>query len=193
MSTNPHEDEQTPDQAGWAATSPGSELADEPDAGLLAESPVDVDPLAQLTAERDEYLDSLQRMKAEFENYRRRSERDRSALLRAGVRDLVIELLPVMDNLERAVVAMEGHDPQVVAGVEMVRAHLSSLLEGRGVSEIETEALPFDPSVHEAVAQVPSPDHPEGTVVAVVEKGYRLDDVICRPAKVVVAAPRADG
>ncbi len=189
MSTHPHEDEQTPDHLGWASTPPGAE----PDAGSAPETVVEVDPMAQLAAERDEYLDSLQRMKAEFENYRRRSERDRAALLRAGVRDLVSDLLPVMDNLERALLAMEGHDSQVVSGVEMVRAHLSSLLEGRGVSEIETEALPFDPSIHEAVAQVPSPDHPEGTVVAVIEKGYRLDDVICRPAKVVVAAPRADG
>ena len=191
MSTNPHDGEQTPAQVGWETAPPGAEpVAD--DFSGAGEVVADADPVATLVAERDEYLDSLQRMKAEFDNYRRRSERDRAAMFRTGVRDLVTELLPVMDNLERALLAMDGHDAQVVAGVEMVRAHLASLLTNRGVSEIETTSLPFDPAVHEAVAQVPSPDHPEGTVVAVVEKGYRLDDVVCRPAKVVVAAPRAD-
>ena len=192
MSTHPHDDGQSVHQAEWETAPPGAEPAGDPADALTGEV-VEVDPVTQLAAERDEYLDSLQRMKAEFENYRKRSERDRAQVLRTSVRDLVAELLPVMDNLERALLAMEGHDAQVIAGVEMVRGHLASLLTGRGVSEIEAAELPFNPAVHEAVAQVPSSDHPEGTVVAVVEKGYRLDDVVCRPAKVVVAAPRVDG
>ncbi len=155
--------------------------------------PVSGDDHERVTAERDEYLDGLQRLKAEFDNYRRRVDRDREIAKTAGVRDLVAELLPVIDNLERAVEALEGADGQIVTGVEMVRSQLSALLAGRGVEEIAAHAQSFDPTVHEAVAQHPTDDHAEGTVVHVAEKGYRLGESVIRPAKVVVAAPPAEG
>ncbi len=150
--------------------------------------PVDDDAVGRLTAERDEYLDALQRLKAEFDNYRKRVERDREAQQRAGIREVVAELLPVMDNLERAVEALGGAGAPIVAGVEMVRGQLAGLLAGRGVEEIAAHASVFDPEVHEAVAQHPSDEHAEGTVVHVVEKGYRIGETVIRPAKVVVAA-----
>lgn len=150
--------------------------------------PVD-DALDRVVAERDEYLDALQRLKAEFDNYRKRVDRDREAQQRAGVRDLVAELLPVIDNLERAVEALGGAGASIVAGVEMVRGQLTGLLAGRGVQEIAALAAAFDPEVHEAVAQHPTEEHAEGTVVHVAEKGYRIGDTVIRPAKVVVAAP----
>ncbi len=141
----------------------------------------------RVVAERDEYLDSLQRLKAEFDNYRKRVERDREAQHQAGVRELVGELLPVIDNLERALAALGGVGDQIVAGIEMVRGQLTGLLGGRGVEEIAAHAEPFDPTVHEAVAQHPTDEHEPGTVVHVAEKGYRLGETVLRPAKVVVA------
>lgn len=160
--------------------------ASEPEEAPVLE-PVPADLHASVVQERDEYLDSLQRLKAEFDNYRRRVDRDREIQHHAGVRDLVAELLPVIDNLERAIEALGGAGDQIVAGVEMVRGQLTGLLSGRGVEEIAAHSAPFDPNVHEAVAQHPTDEHDEGTVVHVAEKGYRLGEIVLRPAKVVVA------
>ena len=144
--------------------------------------------LARAEAERDEYLGALQRLKAEFENYRKRTERDRQAVAVGAQREVVRGLLPVMDNLERAVEALGDRGDEIVAGLEMVRGQLAGLLAGLGVEEIEAAGRAFDPNVHEAVAQVPSADHPEGSVVEVIEKGYRISDHVLRPSRVVVAA-----
>jgi molecular chaperone GrpE len=144
--------------------------------------------LARAEAERDEYLDALQRLKAEFENYRRRTERDRLAVVEAAQREVVRGLLPVMDNLERAVAALGDQGAEIVAGLEMVRGQLAALLTGHGVEEIAAHGEAFDPNVHEAVAQVPSAEHPDGAVVEVIEKGYRVSDHVLRPSRVVVAS-----
>ena len=146
------------------------------------------DEIARLAAERDQYLDALQRLKAEFDNYRKRTERDRQAVVVGATRELVRGLLPVMDNLERAVAALGGGGQEIVAGLEMVRGQLAGLLAGHGVEEIEAAGHDFDPTVHEAVAQVPSPQHSDGAVVQVVEKGYRMSEHVLRPSRVVVAA-----
>lgn len=170
---------------------PGEPEAPVPEAG--AEGPVgdDHDDLARVSAERDEYLDQLQRTRADFDNYRKRVERERPLLAEAGVRDLVGELLPVLDNLERALEALVAAGDEgargIIAGVDMVKQQLGGLLTGRGVEEIPAEGRAFDPNVHEAVQGVPSPHHPEGTVVAVVERGYRMSDTVIRPARVVVS------
>lgn len=171
----------------------GTGFGDEDAAGISEQDapvaePVPADEYDRVAAERDEYLDALQRLKAEFDNYRRRVDRDREIQHHSGVRDLVGELLPVIDNLERAVAALGGAGDQIVAGVEMVRGQLSGLLTGRGVEEIQAHRTPFDPTVHEAVAQHPTDEHDEGTVLHVAEKGYRLGESVLRPAKVVVAA-----
>ena len=167
------------------AGAPGPEGADQP------APPGADDDLARVSAERDEYLDQLQRTRADFDNYRKRVERERPMLAEAGVRDLVGELLPVLDNLERALEALVAAGDEgaqgIVAGVDMVRQQLGGLLAGRGVEEIPAQGVAFDPTVHEAVQGVPSPDHPEGTVVAVVERGYRMSDAVIRPARVVVS------
>lgn len=155
-----------------------------------AAAPEGGDALAEMEAERDRYLDALQRLKAEFDNYRKRVDRDREAVKVAGVQSLVGDLLPIVDNLERALAASTGaHIQQILEGVEMVRGQLASVLAGRGVEPIvSSEGQPFDPEVHDAVTQVPSVEHDDGAVVHVVEKGYRMGDVVIRPAKVVVAA-----
>jgi molecular chaperone GrpE len=183
-----------------AATAPfGTGLGDiDLTGGSEQETPVVFVPAEEhdkVVAERDEYLDTLQRLKAEFDNYRRRVDRDRELQHHAGVRDLVGELLPVIDNLERAIAALGGESDQIVAGVEMVRGQLAGLLSGRGVEEIQAHSRAFDPTLHEAVAQHPTDEHDEGTVVHVAEKGYRLGKTVLRPAKVIVAArpPEPEG
>jgi molecular chaperone GrpE len=145
--------------------------------------------LGRVAAERDQYLDALQRLKAEFDNYRKRTERDRQAVVVGAQGEVVRGLLPVMDNLERAVAALGDRGEEIVAGLEMVRGQLAGLLAGHGVEEIAAAGLEFDPNVHEAVAQVPSEEHPHGAVVEVVEKGYRISEHVLRPSRVVVAAP----
>lgn len=147
------------------------------------------DDFDQIAAERDEFLNALQLVKADFDNYRKRVERDRVAERQAAGRDILMELLPVMDNLDRALAALGEVDKSVRSGVEMVRGQLAGTLAGRGITEIEAkEGQSFDPNVHEAVVQSHSPGFDEGTLIAVVEKGYRQNDSVIRPAKVVVAA-----
>jgi molecular chaperone GrpE len=144
--------------------------------------------LARAEAERDQYLDALQRLKAEFDNYRKRTERDRQAVVEGAQREVVRGLLPVMDNLERAVAALGDRGGEILSGLEMVRGQLAGLLAGHGVQEIAAHGEAFDPNVHEAVAQVPSAEHAGGAVVEVIEKGYRISDHVLRPSRVVVAA-----
>jgi molecular chaperone GrpE len=156
-------------------------------AGEEAPAVVPADELERVAAERDQYLDQLRRLKAEFDNYRKRQERDRQIVAQAGAREVVTDLLPVMDNLERAVAAIGEREDGLTEGLDMVRQQLAGLLSGRGVSEIEAHERPFDPAVHEAVTLSPSTEHDEGTVIAVVEKGYQLGDAVLRPARVVVA------
>ena len=180
-----------PADADVVAAGPGFDdvdVTEGSDEGPSVTAAVPGDEHDRVVAVRDDYQDALQRLKAEFDNYRRRVDRDREIQHHAGVRDLVGELLPVIDNLERAVAALGGAGDQIVAGVDMVRGQLAGLLTGRGVEEIQADRTPFDPTVHEAVAQHPTDEHDEGTVVHVAEKGYRLGQTVLRPAKVVVAA-----
>ena len=152
-----------------------------------------VDPLAVVTRERDEYLDTLQRLKAEFDNYRKRVARDQQELAARAHERLVRELVPVLDDLERALEAATQHEEaKLEEGVRLVHQELAAALEREGLAEIETNGR-FDPHVHEALLSQPS-EAEEGSVLEVVQKGYRLGDRVVRPARVVVAAPaEADG
>jgi molecular chaperone GrpE len=173
--------------AAHVASGPTPASAEPAEAEAQAPAAAPAEELERLAAERDQYLDQLRRLKAEFDNYRKRQERDRQIVAQAGARDVVADLLPVMDNLERAVAALGDAAPGLVAGVDMVRQQLAGLLGERGVSEIDAHGERFDPTVHEAVTMAPSAEHAEGTVLAVVEKGYLLNDAVLRPARVVVA------
>jgi molecular chaperone GrpE len=120
-------------------------------------------------------------------------ERERVHHRASAAREVVLTVLPVLDNLERAVAAIVQRDAPLADGVEMVRGQLASVLGSHGLTELDAVGAPFDPTQHEAIASVPSADHPEGTVIEVVEKGYRAGDDLVRAAKVVVAAaPAAD-
>jgi molecular chaperone GrpE len=149
--------------------------------------------LAQLEAERDEHLNDLKRVAADFENYRKRVARDQESLVARAHERLVKELLPVLDDLERALAAAEEHqEAKLEDGVRLVHEELKAALKREGLAEIQTNGR-FDPHVHEALLSQPS-DAEEGSVLEVVQKGYRLGDRVVRPARVVVAAPQeADG
>jgi molecular chaperone GrpE len=150
--------------------------------------------VAALEAERDEHLNDLKRVAAEFENYRKRVLRDQESLVARAHERLVKELLPVLDGLDRALDAAARHSggdsQKLEEGVRLVHRELAAALEREGLAEIETNGA-FDPHVHEALLSQPS-DADEGSVLEVVQKGYRLGDRVLRPARVVVAAPRED-
>src|SRR6266571_9505928 len=140
-------------------------------------------------AERDERTNDLQRVAADFDNYRKRVARDQESLVTRAHERLVKELLPVLDDLERALAAAEEHEEaKLEEGVRLVHEELKSALTREGLAEIETNGR-FDPHVHEALLSQPS-DAEEGSVLEVVQKGYRLGDRVVRPARVVVAAPQ---
>jgi molecular chaperone GrpE len=150
--------------------------------------------VAALEAERDEHLNDLKRVAAEFENYRKRVARDQESLVARAHERLVKELLPVLDDLERALAAAEEHEEaKLEEGVRLVHRELAAALQREGLAEIDTDGQ-FDPHVHEALLSQPS-DAEEGSVIEVVQKGYTLGDRVVRPARVVVAAPKqeADG
>jgi molecular chaperone GrpE len=147
------------------------------------------DELAVATRERDEYLDLAKRTQADFENFRKRTAKDLQA---AGARarvGLIREILPVVDNLERALsVAPQGEGDAFVEGVRLVYRELEGALARAGVEAIEPKGDAFDPNVHEALSMRPQEGAESGTVVDVVEKGYRTADTVVRPARVVVAS-----
>jgi molecular chaperone GrpE len=160
----------------------------------------DLDELGEAKRERDEYHALAQRTKADFENYRKRVGRETSAALARGKADLARQLLPAIDNLERALEAgddakargsahalRESHEV-LVKGVAMVRDELHSRLESAGVESFDPTGEKFDPQVHEAISVKPEEGTEAGVVVETVEKGYRLDGQVLRPARVVVSA-----
>jgi molecular chaperone GrpE len=147
-------------------------------------TPVDI---AKLEAERDEYLDLLQRVQADFENYRKRAAREQERLVAHAHERLVRELLPVLDDLERALEAAERHEEaQLVEGVKLVEKALRGALAKEGLREIPTNDA-FDPHVHEAVLAKPGDGAERGSVLEVVQRGYSLGDKVVRPARVIVA------
>jgi molecular chaperone GrpE len=144
------------------------------------------DPLTTVTRERDEYLDALQRLKAEFDNYRKRVARDQQELAARAHERLVKELVPVLDDLERALEAAAQHEEaQLEKGVSLVHRSLADLLAREGLVEIATDGK-FDPHTQEALLSQPS-DAEEGAVIQVLQKGYRLGDRVVRPARVVIS------
>ncbi|HYY63283.1 MAG TPA: nucleotide exchange factor GrpE [Gaiellaceae bacterium] len=151
------------------------------------------DPVAAAEARAEEHLTDLKRLAAEFENYKKRAAREQAALSARATERLVKELLPIVDDLERALEAAEQHEEaKLEEGVRLVHRQLASVLEREGLAEIEADGK-FDPHVHEALLSQPS-DAEEGSVIEVLQKGYRLGDRVVRPARVVVAATKeSDG
>lgn len=136
-----------------------------------------------VSAERDQYLDALRRLKAEFDNSRKRQERERARTLEAATEKLVQELLPVLDNLDRALES----DGDIRGGVQATREQLADVLAEEGLLTVASDGQLFDPNVHEAVMGRPSEEHEDGTVLQTFQRGYLLNGRAIRPAKVVVA------
>jgi molecular chaperone GrpE len=149
----------------------------------------DLDELVEIAAQRDEYLALAQRTQADFENYRKRVARESAAALQRGVAKLCKELLPALDNLDRALDAAAQDDP-LLDGVRLVRAELSAGLGRVGIESFGAVGDTFDPALHEAVATAPQPPEgaDSGSVVEVYQPGYRLGASVIRPARVLVAA-----
>jgi molecular chaperone GrpE len=147
----------------------------------------DLDQLVAVAAKRDEYLALAQRTQADFENYRKRVAREAAAAQERGAVSLAKELLPALDNLDRALTAAAKDDP-LLDGVRLVRAELSAALARVGIESFSPVGEVFDPSLHEAVATAPDEGGISGTVLEVYQDGYRLGEHVLRPARVVVAA-----
>ena len=161
----------------------------QPNGGSDSEAGPDPGPdlVAEAERERDEYLDALQRLKAEFDNYRKRTAREQASLSARASEALVKDLLPVLDDLERALQAAEEHEEaKLEDGVRLVHRSLADALQRQGLEVIDTDGA-FDPHVHEALLAQPADGAEPGSVVQVLQKGYRLGDRVLRPARVVVA------
>lgn len=147
------------------------------------------DDIEQVRNERDRYYDLLLRKTAEFDNYRKRTERERREQAEWAAADLLGDLLPIVDDLERA---LEAESPAAAAepyrkGVELIHRQLLDLLKSRSVQPIDALGADFDPNVHQAVSYDPIEGHRDGEVVAELRRGYRLGERLLRPSMVKVA------
>jgi molecular chaperone GrpE len=158
----------------------------------------DLEELAAKAGKADEYLELAQRTRADFDNYRKRATREAAVAQERGIAKLAKELLPAVDNLDRALEAAAGAStdgaPQdngtvnLVSGIKLVHEDVIAALARAGIERFSPEGERFDPQMHEAVAQMPVEGAESGTVVEVYQRGYRLGEVVIRPARVVVAA-----
>ena len=167
-------DETAADQADAAAGAPG---VDQSDAALKT-----------LQRERDTLQDQLLRTAAEFKNYRTRMDRERRDLSEYATSEILTELLPIIDNFERALQAPAGPDAEAFRkGIELIHKQMFDLLRKRGVTPIDALGADFDPNLHQAVIHEASDEHREGEVMQELQRGYRIGDRLLRPAMVKVA------
>ena len=146
------------------------------------------DPVQALSEERDTLRDRLLRTAAEFDNFRKRVDRERRELSEFAAADVLTELLPIVDNFERALQAPAPAEADSFrAGVEMIHRQMLDLLRKRGVKPLDALGADFDPNFHQAVIHEPSADHRDGEVIAELQRGYMLGDRLLRPAMVKVA------
>ena len=159
---------------------------DSPEAARAgAETP---DNLESVRQERDDLQDRLLRTAAEFDNYRKRTDRERRELTDAVAADLIRDLLPVVDDLERALAASDGTtDPALRSGVELIHRQITEVLRRRGAEAFESVGRDFDPSWHEALASEPADGRRDGEIVQEIRRGYRIGSRLLRPALVRVA------
>jgi molecular chaperone GrpE len=176
--------EPSPEEEGAGASSA-------PDASA---SPAEVDPVAVAQAEAARYKDQLLRTAADYDNFRKRARRETQDAERRGSEDMLKTLLPVFDNLERAVAHAESATEvkALADGVALVVRQFVDLLSKIGIERVPTVGTPFDPTVHEAVQHVETGDYPPGSVAIEVQPGYRMGDRLIRPAMVCVAKQPAN-
>jgi molecular chaperone GrpE len=157
----------------------------------------DLELLTAKAEKADEYLELAQRTRADFENYRKRAAREAAVAQERGITKLAKELLPAVDNLDRALQAaqstadgatQDNGTATLVSGIKLVHEDVIAALARAGIERFSPEGERFDPQLHEAVAQIPAEGAESGTVIEVYQRGYRIGDVVIRPARVVVAA-----
>jgi molecular chaperone GrpE len=183
----PVSDTTPPPDGGGPASSPPTAEAEESGAQAVEQ---DLDALlADARKERDEYLDLARRTKADFENFRKRVAADVQAAQARGKGEVAREVIDAVDNLERALEAAQADDGEGLrAGVEMVLGGLRETLVRHGIEAVDPKGETFDPNQHEALSTMPVEGTESGTVVEVMQKGYRMDEQLLRPARVVVSA-----
>jgi molecular chaperone GrpE len=166
-----------------------SDPLDETAAAALETPDEGGDAQARLTRERDEYKDLLLRKTAEFDNYRKRMDRDRQALTDSITAGVLEDLLPLVDDLERALQADPGGEGAEAyrRGVELIHRQLSEVLRKRGVTPIEAVGADFDPYYHQAVTYEPAEGKRDGEIIEELRRGYMLGDRLLRPSMVKVA------
>ena len=155
---------------------------------VAEEQQSEADKTAQVADEAAEWKDKYMRLSAEFDNYRKRTLKEKMDLIESGGEDVIKSMLAVMDDFERALAAMQSATDvaAVKEGVELIQHKMGDTLKAKGVSEIEAAGLPLDTDLHEAVAQFPAGDDKKGLIIDVVQKGYKLKEKVIRYAKVVV-------
>jgi molecular chaperone GrpE len=186
-----------PDSDGAEDASASGEDSAGRDAEPAAEASAQEEPaaderdarIAELERQVEEYRQRLLRAQADFDNFRRRTQREKEELVKFASADLITRLLPVLDNFERAIGASKssGDFESLAKGVDMIHRQLLQLLEQEGLKPMETVGQPFNPELHEAVMRVESDEHEEGTVVEELQRGYILKDRVIRPAMVKVS------
>ncbi|HET9531076.1 MAG TPA: nucleotide exchange factor GrpE [Blastocatellia bacterium] len=180
------EEDPEENQAPDSEAAPDDESSSEAAAAPALQSQID-----SLMAERSALYDQLLRRQAEFENYRKRTERDKAEFYQRARADVLMEMLPVIDNFERALSSLEksgSADESFKHGVELIHKQFKDTLTKLGLQPIEAVGRAFDPNLHEAVTMEPTDEHEENTVVEEFERGYKLGDKLLRPAKVKVAS-----
>ena len=154
------------------------------------EAMVSTDPVSDVQRERDDYLDRWLRKTAEFDNYRKRVERERREQADQKVTSLLLELLPIVDDFDRALTTDDGEGGAAYRkGIELIHAKLNDLLRKHGVHPIESLGVDFDPNLHQAVIHESSPEHRESEVIGELARGYTMGERLLRPAMVKVAKP----
>ncbi len=178
--------------AGWQDREPAGAPGEAPEEDQVEEAPAeavesDLDALLEDTKrERDEYLELAQRARADFENYRKRAAQQATDAERRAKTSLAKDLIPAIDNLERALESAPADDP-LADGVRLVHRELTEALGRAGVTAFDPTGEKFDPASSEALSAQPSDGSEPGTVIEVLTRGYRIDDHVIRPARVVVA------
>lgn len=150
---------------------------------------VEVDKVEKLTAELEESKDKYLRLYSEFDNFRRRTAKEKLDLMQTAGEKIISELLPVLDDFERAGQSADSNDESVQEGLKLISQKISNILQGQGLKVMETpEGTEFDPELHEAITQIPADKKLKGKIVDTIEKGYFLGEKVVRFAKVVTGS-----
>ena len=178
------------EMAQEAAEQPVEETTEteaEPAEVTLEDVPAEEDDTAALEAQLKEKSDRILRLQADFENFRRRTAKEKEELAAVITQNLLTDLLPLLDNFERAMAVEQTDGEAFQKGVEMIFTQLREVMDKHGLENIEAEGKPFDPNVHQAVMRVENPDVEDGTITQVLQKGYQAKGRVIRPTMVQVA------